>query len=278
MFQFTLKHFAKICSAFFLISPAVTKCQSNSGSCPDLKNGIFNSYPKNSNDHFVLKRNSDFQVETNIKTGDSMRWKINWLNDCSYTLKFISGSGKKIAEMTDFLKKHTLEYQVANVTADYYIFKGYVDKISGTPIQTDTVWRKEKASVPNNRVFEQTDAFKLRKARFSDTSKYAVLYVYRPGKFTCSAADYLVYFDNNIMYDAKNKSTYVFKLLKEGQFQMSGKIGNRETPLKLNVEFGKKYYLASTLNFALNIGNSCMPELSLVDAQKGKAVFEDLQY
>ncbi len=80
------------------------------------------------------------------------------------------------------------------------------------------------------------------------------------------------------MYDAKNKSTYVFKLFKEGQFQMSGKIGNRETPLKLNVEFGKRYYLVSRLNFALNIGNSCTPELSLVDTKKGKVEFEDLQY
>lgn len=137
--------------------------QFNSKSLRNLKDGIFNYYPKNSSEHFVTKRNGDFQIETSKKTGDTLLLKINWINDSSYTLKFISGSGKTAIQIPKSLKKHILAYRVVNVNKDYYVFKGYKDKIARWAIQTDTMWLKEKTPEPKNGVFALS---KLQKKRF----------------------------------------------------------------------------------------------------------------
>ena len=158
-----LKQLTTIFALFLLISPFSSKCQSNSGSSLDLKKGTFNYYRKNSTEHFKTNRNGDSQTEINNRTGDTLLFKINWINDRSYALKYISSSGKSALEIPGFLKKHTLVYQVVNVTNDYYVYKGYVDRITKHAIQTDTMWVKEKTYITNNLAFKEMGPSKLKR-------------------------------------------------------------------------------------------------------------------
>ncbi len=133
-----------------MISPIIGKSQSNSNPSRDLKNGTFSYYPRKLNNHFVTKRNCNFQIETNEKTGDTLLMKINWINNYNYTLRYISSSGKTAKAIPPFIKKHTLAFHVVKVTYDYYIYKSFIEKISKHPLQTDTLWWNAKRIMSNS--------------------------------------------------------------------------------------------------------------------------------
>ena len=251
--------------------------QNTSFTCKDLKNGIFHSYPKNSSQHYISTRDDEFQYETNINTGDTTLWQIKWQNDCSYTLKYISGSGTDEATIK-FLKKHKLTYEIINITTEYYVFKGYVDKTSNLPIQVDTMWLTEKTNPANNEIYRQVaNNQALKKAHFSDTSSYAVLYVYRPGNLKHSLSNYLVYFDDNILCVAKNNSGYIFKIMKEGQFNLKSKLNKDESSVKLNVKFGKTYYIKSMVHWGMFKGlKNYKLEIAVVNPAEGKIEFGEV--
>jgi hypothetical protein len=239
--------------AVIAVIPLRTFCQTKNIACADIKTGIFYYYPKNSTDSYIETRDDDYLYEKNIVKGDSSVWKIEWKSDCEYWLKYVSGNTKMTDEVVKLLEKHKLVYQVNKVTNDYYTFTGYIDKTSNQPIQTDTIWYTQKVNVPNNKLLARvTNPATLKWQHFSDTSKYAVLYVYRPGKFSNSRGDYLVYFDENIMCIAKNNSGYIFKVLKEGTFEIKSRLFKDESSVKLEVKFGNTYYVKSMIHWTIS--------------------------
>lgn len=259
--------------------PSMALCQPKL-SCADLKNGVFHSYPKNTSDHYLSKRDDEFQYETNIVTGDTTTWKINWLNDCTYSLKYISGNNKMTDEVSKLVKKHKFVYEISNLTPDYYIFKGYIDKTSNIAFQTDTMWLTEKAVIPNNEIFKQIpNTSLLKKEHFSDTSKYAVLYVYRPGKLTNSLSNYLIYFNDDIMCVGKNNTGYIFKIMKEGRFELKSKLYKDESSIKIDLKFGKVYYVKSMVHWGFFKGmKNFKLEMENVNAEVGKTEFDALKF
>lgn len=259
-----------VCCIIFSLT---SKSQSKTPNCLELKTGTFYSYPKNSNLRYNFTRTDDVQKEVNTNSGDSVLWKVNWISDCSYTLKYLSGSEKQKPEEADFLKKHKLLYEIGNITPNYYLFKTYVDNNKNPVIMSDTVWFKEKTLVTDNSLFKQIDISTAYRIRLKDTSKFALLYVYRPGKFPCSFIDYIVYYNDNIMYLAKNKSAYVFKILKEGPAMIRAVSQGKESTVKLDVQFGQRYYLASEIVW----GSPCKPILLITDEEKGRKEFEKIQ-
>jgi len=78
-----------------------------------------------------------------------------------------------------------------------------------------------------------------------------VLYLYRPGKLTNSMGNYLVYFDNNVMCVAKNNTGYIFKILKEGTFEIKSRLLKDESAVKLEVKFGNIYYVKSMVHWTI---------------------------
>lgn len=273
----------QIISCFFCFAflPIVISAQIKTPTCEDLKYGIFHYYPKNSSDHDVNIREGEFVREINSKSGDSIIWQIKWVDECVYSLKYISGNRPIPEENLKFIKKHKLVYEIGRITKDYYLFKGYVDKVSDLPIQTDTMWLNEKINRVSNEVFKPVaNNSILKKAKFSDTSKYAVLYLYRPKKLSNSLGNYFVYFDDNLMCVAKNNSGYIFKILKEGTFEVKSKLLKDESAVKVNVKFGKAYYIKSSIkwgitsrlyNFKLEMANVSpevgIPEFEEVDIE-----------
>ena len=236
----------------FATTPFILCAQSKVPTCANLKNGVFHYYPKNSADHDVNIRVGDLAQEISSKTSDTIVWETKWIDECTYTLKYRLGNLHTNDESLQLLKKHKLVYEIGRITKDYYLFTGYVDKVSNTPIQIDTMWLYEKGNKINNELFKPVASNSiLKKAKFSDTSKYAVLYLYRPKKFSLSLSNYVVYFDNSLMCVAQNNTGFIFKILKEGTFEVKSKFLKDQSSVNLNIKFGKVYYIKSMVNWAI---------------------------
>ena len=63
--------------------------------------------------------------------------------------------------------------------------------------------------------------------------------------------NYIVYFDDNLMCVAKNNSGYIFKILKEGVFEVKSKLLKDEAAVKVDVKFGKTYYVKSSIKWGI---------------------------
>lgn len=181
------------------------------------------------------------------------------------------------AQALAFVKKHIFVYQIANVTNDYYTFYGYVDQPSSKPFYVDTMWLSEKAIFSEQGLFRPTNEAMLKKKHFSDTSRYAVIYLYRPGKFTNSLGNYNIYFDNKFMCVARNKSGYIFTILKEGNFPIRSALYKDESSIDLHVQFGKKYYVKSMIHWGIfkRLYNFKL-EMAQMKPEDGKPEFENV--
>src|SRR5438128_872127 len=78
--------------------------------CSPLQNRVFYSYPKNSADRYVTYREKGFARGRNLVKGDSSVWQVDWKDNCTYSLKYLSGNTKMSPEVADFVKSHTLMY------------------------------------------------------------------------------------------------------------------------------------------------------------------------
>ncbi len=216
--------------------------------CNDIHEGVFYNYPKNSTDRYIDIREGELVHENNLVTGDTSLWKIKWNNDCTYTLSLIDMNGKLEQQTRELMKKHKLLFSINDLTNDYYVFTGYFDKASTLPIIHDTMWMHEKVNIYSNELFKQvSDSVLLKKPIITDTSKYALLFVYRPGKTALAMANYLIYFDDNVMCVAQNNSGYIFKILREGKFELKSRLNKDESSLPLNIHFGKRYFVETEI-------------------------------
>lgn len=116
------KRFIDFLIAF--LSPVILLAQSKDFNRQKIKVGTFYFYPLKSEDRFKIIRKGLIQMEINTKTSDTSFWKINWINDCVFNLRFVR-STKSIPEaQKSFLNSHFTIVQVLGVTKDYYVFKG----------------------------------------------------------------------------------------------------------------------------------------------------------
>ena len=254
-----------------IICPLVIFSQENN--CSQLKDVTLYCYPRNSTDQYKVVRSGSTQVEYNVKTGDSTVYKIKWDKDCQYTLTFISCSEKKSPAELETLKKYKLAYDILSVTASYYVYNIYLDKIVNSrtdcwQMSTDTAWLKPIALPSNRPLFaalkEKTSYLKK---HFNDTSSYAIIYLYRPDKIWGLMASYYIYCDQDFIYPAMNKSKIAYKIYKEGSTKIFAKLNKVESFVPLDIKFGKKYYIECLLD---NSPPKTTAVLKLRDESKGQ--------
>src|SRR5918993_35636 len=176
-------YFAIALSAF---SPVSVFAQKDAVDCSRLRNGTFYSYPKNSNLSFRYERSDNTQKEINLTTGETAIYEITWDGKCNYSLKYQSGYKKLNSDVADFLENHKLIVKVVDVNSLYCAFEVHADKLKNPLLSSDTLWFSEKQNVPDNILFEPIKETSKDLQSFKDTSSYALLYVYRKGKFVCS--------------------------------------------------------------------------------------------
>lgn len=251
-------------------------CQ-NSSSCQNFKTGVFYIYPKNDTGRFVITRTGDVQKEVDLVTGDSTIWKIKWMDDCVYQLKFISTSGKLSAEQRELQTKHDLVISITGSGKDYYTFQGSFDKVKNPVIMYDTMWLSEKVHPTNAPLFQLLKS-EREIHRMRDTSKYAILYLYRPHKLTNGIGSYLVYFDHVLMSAMPNNSGYIFKILKEGTFPVTSKLLEEESTAMVDIKFGKVYYVKAAIKWTISkkLYNFKL-ETTQVANEKGEIDFDNIK-
>ena len=258
---------------------AIFPARGQAPACKDFKMGIFHAYPRNTGSHFIIYREGDIEKDIDLTHKDTSLWKIEWDGDCTYIETYLSGNTKMSGEMADFLKKHSLVYNISSVTKDYYTYSEHIDKVSGTLLETDTAWVGEKTSSSDNvALFQQIQNSQLlRKRHFSDTSKYAVLYIYRPGKLTNSLAGFEVYLEDDLISVMKNRSGFIFAIRKEGHFTLTSRLDKDVCPLPVDIHFGKKYFIRSSIKWGFYHMRNYKLEMALVGETEGQADFDAVQ-
>ncbi|MEP7237866.1 MAG: hypothetical protein ABI685_08380 [Ferruginibacter sp.] len=274
---FFLRSFSKIIMLLFCIVPQLLNAQNKSITCADLRTGFYHSYPASTNEHYLYIRDSLYQTEIETVKGDTTLWKITWLNDCSYTLKFVSGKMNK--DMVEFLKNHVVLIMVNKITDSYFTFSFYFDKVSDNMILADTMWLTEKTNFFSNTALQviKTDIVPPKK-HFNDTSAYALVFVYRPGKVTNSLGNYIIYFNDYGICVAKNNSGYIYKVYKEGQLELKSMLYKDVSAVNVNIKFGQKYYVKSMIHWTITSRlNNFKLEMKLMDPKEGESEFEEVR-
>lgn len=104
-------------------------------------------------------------------------------------------------------------------------------------------------------------------------SSYATLYAYREKSLVGSLIGYNLSVGDSVVCRIKNNSKYIIKLYKQGPVEISAKT-EKKTSVKLNVEFGKEYYLKCSIKTGIMEGR---PQLELVYPEQGKLDFQNVE-
>jgi hypothetical protein len=270
-----MKHFILIITLLSLFT-FIADGQDSKLTCTDIRNGIFYSYPKNISGHYITYMTNGFEKDINIETGDTMLWKIDEINDCSSKESLISTNDRNMSEAT---KKgwmhHKLVSKILTITDAYFVYADYIDRDKGRPFAVDTAWFHEKVNYVNTGLYKMvTDSTDL---HFSDTSKYALLYVYRPGKGLLILASYLVFCNDNAICIVKNKTGYIFKILKEGTLTLKSILYKDSASTQFNVKFGNSYYVKASIDFGVyRVFDNYKLRMSEIEAGEGKKEFEEV--
>lgn len=253
--------------------------QTDRKSCVELMNGTFHNYPRNSSIYMKSTLDGKYYHITEYPSGDTSVWEIQTAGKCAFSLKYLKGSAKLNAQRKEFLASHSIRFEINDINAEYFTLTSYLDKSDLILEEADTMWYLPKASIPDSRLFERiTNPSTLKKNHFRDTSQYAVVYLYRPGKFVGNLANYNVYLDNFLLAEMKNNSGYIFKILKEGRHEFRSKYNKVESKFKLDIKFGEKYYLKSTIHLTLSNLQGSKLEMDSAEAEKGEAEFQEADF
>ncbi|HVM88267.1 MAG TPA: hypothetical protein VMT76_08760 [Puia sp.] len=244
--------------------------------CADIKNGVFVFFSKKDGTKSVYTRSGNVQKEFNPSTRETVFWDLEWVSDCAYTLKYNSGLEDKPKQEMELLKKHKFLYQISSVTEDYYVFESFLDKATNTPAWSDTLWIKQRKDAKNKTISNPRidSLLAIRKAAYDDwLTRTATLYIFRPGKFSESLDVCTIYCNDTAICTMTNKAAYIVRLLKEGPMTFVAKVRKQEMPLKIDVQYGKKYYLRCEIKWAI----PARPILTLSDLNEAKPYFDEMK-
>jgi hypothetical protein len=258
----------------FLIFPRTAFTQSLS--CTDIKTGVFIYFLQKDGSRVVCTRTADEQREVNASARQTVVWEINWISDCVYVLAYNSGYEDAPKQTQQLVRKHKFVNTITNVTPDYYIVQTSLDKPSNPVLTIDTLWIKQYRDAKNKVVVNpRVDSLvALRKAAYdSAIANSATLYVFRPGKLTEWANDYILFLDDEPICRMTNKSSYVVRLMKMGTANLHANIGKKETSVSLDVRPGEKYYLRCDFPWGLNQS----PKLTFVQKDEAEPYFDKIK-
>ncbi len=126
-------------SMFFLLN-ACNEPAPSAADCSKLKNGFFR-YKFRIGDklsHYLIARKDSIQVETNLDEGEVARYRIKWLDPCTYELQFQSSSLSLTSKEIAARRSIVLKTEIQKVTDRYYIFKSSSRQFSNS--FHDTIW------------------------------------------------------------------------------------------------------------------------------------------
>ena len=140
--------------------------------------------------------------------------------------------------------------------------------------QADTVLSHEVSSPGSAPIMLVRSESMLREMHFSDTSSYAVIYLYRPLTGTFSGNAINIYAEDQVICSMENSAHYIFAVYRKGAFKLTGLFSHDTCPISLDVEPGKSYYIRCKMDFGIFGSKNYKIFLAPMPADKGKKQFD----
>lgn len=264
----------RICFLFlFVYRSSIAIGQDNASlNCSDVRNGTFYYFGPKSDGQEIFIRKGSLQREFIPKEKETVLWEVQWLNDCTYSLKYESGAENHPAAEQKFLNKHLLITEILQVTENYMTFRTAFDKVTNPTVLNDTLWIKQRQSPTNKTTTNpRADSIAVSKKRIIDSTQasYATLYVYRPSKLLDFAVTYDLLINGEKACVISNGCRYVLKLLKPGMYNITAKISGPDQTVMIDVKPGGVYYIQCTCTWGLKSHK----EVQLMDNKEGAEAF-----
>jgi hypothetical protein len=90
--------------------------------------------------HLTITRDSLYQVETDTRTGDISKFKVTWVDDCTYKLEFIESTDREVRKAAKVMG--ILTVTITSVEEDSYKFRASSEAANDVPMR-GTMKRKE---------------------------------------------------------------------------------------------------------------------------------------
>lgn len=100
---------------FFITASLLVNAQPDAAACAGFKKGNF-AYRNESPDIIYIKRTATRQEEANKTKGIVTKFKIKWLDDCSYEIKQVWSNSKKLRKQNGT----TTKVIITSTTTDSY--------------------------------------------------------------------------------------------------------------------------------------------------------------
>ena len=132
---------------FTIIISLFISCSMNAqsvASCGSFRTGLFYHYSSNGISAYI--REGSIQKEVNLQTGDTSVWRVEWKNNCHYTLTYLYGQGAFAEIMKAVKTKTAVDVEIVESTADYYVNKTAKNIKTHSAATGDTLWLNEQPS------------------------------------------------------------------------------------------------------------------------------------
>lgn len=132
-------------TGLLLIIVAISWTGKRPPDCKAIQNGTFYFYPEDQKKGYKLIREDTLQMEIELKTRDTSFWKIQWIDDCTCSSKFISMTKKKVDKnFLEYLNNHIAFMEVLEVEDKFYKMRIYSDSLTNDEYLEAMVWRQPK--------------------------------------------------------------------------------------------------------------------------------------
>ena len=111
--------------------------------CSKYKTGTF-SYHFKSEDkilYFTLTRSDSTQIEKNEQNGNISKFRINWIDNCTYELRYLGETNILSQEILELKKNMVLRTTIIESGKNYYLFKSTANIT--THVLQDTIWTQK---------------------------------------------------------------------------------------------------------------------------------------
>jgi hypothetical protein len=93
--------------------------------CKNYKVGKFTLVDTIFNGKYLIERNDSIQIERNLISGSTSKYRVTWINDCQYNLTIFEGTERII----NFYKGRALTIRIVETYKDGYKFEGHLEGV-----------------------------------------------------------------------------------------------------------------------------------------------------
>lgn len=127
----------------FILHPFVCYCQYHALKCADLRECVVYSRSQDNHQPYKIVIAGSTMKQVNLITGDSSVWKIKWVQECGFSIAYLSGNDSLSKGQRYFLQHHVIAMKIENIMPEYYLYTAYRDRVGHRPYARDTLWIHE---------------------------------------------------------------------------------------------------------------------------------------